>query len=123
MAEQITNVEAEFTLLRKAYHGLRQRMAQRYRCPLATLGRLSFPDGTTEEAWAHNLSETGIGLNMTRALDAGTPLLIRLRASGRDGTVALPARVVHSTPEVDGSWRIGCLFEDRLEPETLDALL
>jgi hypothetical protein len=123
MADQITNVEAEFTLFKQPFSGLKKRLAQRYRCPLATLGRLSFADGTAEEAWAHNISESGIGLNLTHPLEAGTNVLVRLRGSSRNGAVALPARVVHATQELDGSWRVGCAFESKLQPEVLDALL
>jgi hypothetical protein len=123
MADPINTVEAEFTLLKRHFTGVKRRTDQRYRCPLATLGRLSYPDGSAEEAWAHNLSESGIGLNMGHALEPGTALLIRLRGSSHNGTVALPARVVHASPELDGSWRVGCAFEARLSPEALDSLL
>src|SRR5690349_7463454 len=104
MADQITAVEAEFTLLKQHFTGVKRRVAQRYRCPLATLGRLSLGDGSTEEAWAHNLSETGIGLNMTRALDPGTALVIRLKGSSQKLLLTLAAQVVHATQELDGSW-------------------
>jgi hypothetical protein len=123
MAEQIATVEAEFTLLKRHYVGIKRRVAPRYRCPLATLGRLTFPDGTTEEAWAHNLSETGIGLNMNHPLEAGIKLVIRLKGTESPVTLTLPAQVVHSTQELDGSWRIGCAFESKLTPDKMDALL
>jgi hypothetical protein len=120
---QITAVEAEFTLLQRHFTGIKRRVAQRYRCPLATLGRLSLPDGTQEEAWAHNLSETGIGLNMSHSLDAGTRLTVRLRGSVPGRALALQALVIHSTQELDGSWRVGCVFTAKLSQEDLDALL
>jgi hypothetical protein len=124
MAEpQMTSVEAEFTLLQRHFTGIKRRVAQRYRCPLATLGRLSFADGSQEEAWANNLSETGIGLNMNHALEAGTSLTIRLRGAVPGRTLALQAQVVHATQELDGSWRIGCAFAGKLSQEDLDTLL
>jgi hypothetical protein len=122
MADHPT-VEAEFTLLKRHFTGIKRRAAQRYRCPLATLGRLSLPDGTHEDAWAHNLSETGIGLNMGHALEPGTTLLIRLKGTTNGALLSLAARVVHATAEVDGSWRIGCAFVDKLGPDQLDSLL
>jgi hypothetical protein len=123
MADNIPTVEAEFTLLKRHFTGIKRRVAQRYRCPLATLGRLSLPDGTHEDAWAHNLSESGIGLNMSHALEAGTALTIRLKSAGGGGCLNLPARVIHSTAEVDGSFRVGCAFVEKLQADQLDALL
>jgi hypothetical protein len=123
VADPITSVEAEFTLLKRHFTGVKRRVAQRYRCPLATLGRLVFADGRTEEVWAHNLSETGIGLNMPHALDPGTAVLIRLKGSTQNLAVALAAVVIHSTRELDGSWRVGCAFDRKLTPEEMDALL
>ena len=123
MAEPITTVEAEFTLLKRHFIGVKRRAAQRYRCPLATLGRLTLPDGTQEDAWAHNLSESGIGLNVSRALEPGTQVLIRLKGAAQNSALSVSARVVHATEEADGSWRVGCAFVDRLNPDQLDALL
>ena len=123
MSERIIPVEAEFTLLKKQLHGIKRRVSTRYRCHLATLGRLIFPaSGESADVWVHNLSDSGIGLNFSRSLEAGTPLVIRLR--GSEGlTLQLPARVVHATQEVDGTWRIGCQFENKLSYEELEALL
>jgi hypothetical protein len=123
MTEPLSQVEAEFTLLKRHFSGVKRRMVQRYRCPLATLGRITFTDGSQEDAWAHDLSETGIGLNLSHALEPGTPILIRLRAADRPDTLLLAAKVVHATEEIDGSWRIGCAFLDKLSPEQIDAML
>lgn len=123
MAEQVTSVEAEFTLLQRHFAGIKRRGTQRYRCPIATLGRISLPDGSQEDAWAHNLSEGGIGINLSHPLDAGTPVLIRLKGMALESPLALPAHVAHATQEVDGSWRIGCAFASKLPPDQLDALL
>jgi PilZ domain-containing protein len=124
MTEPINTVEAEFTLLKQKFNGVKRRAAERYRCALATFGKLYFPaDGFCLEAWAHNLSDSGIGLNVDRSLAAGTPLLVRLRGAVRNLTISLPARVVHSTQELDGSWRVGCAFDRQLTVEELEALL
>ncbi len=124
MAEQTVPVEAEFTLLKRHLNNIKRRGAVRYRCHLATLGRLIFPaSGESREAWVHNLSDSGIGLNLTEPLAAGTEVLIRLSGNSRDVTLKLPARVVHATQEVDGSWRVGCTFAGKLSPEVLETLL
>ncbi len=124
MSEEIIPVEAEFTLLKRNLVRIKRRAAVRYRCNLATLGYLLFPQtGETVEAWVHNLSETGIGLNLSRPLDAGTAVVIRLCGSTDRLAVKLPAQVVHSTKELDGTWRIGCEFGEKLTAEMLDSLL
>ena len=82
------------------------------------------PDtGEKTETWIANLSEGGIGLNMNAPLEAGTPLVIYLKGPNQTGTVTLLARVIHSTKETDGSWRVGCEFTSKLQPEMLDTLL
>jgi hypothetical protein len=116
-------VEAEFTLLRRQYQGVRLRKATRYRCGLATLCHVTFPpDGRRHEAWAANLSETGIGFHLDRPLEPQTALALRLKCS-EGGTINMAARVVHATPQADGTWCIGCQFAQPLDLETLEALL
>ena len=106
MADQAIPVEAEFTLLKKQLVKIKRRGSVRYRCNLATLGRLFFPgSGTSEEAWAQNLSETGIGLCLNHPLEPGTVL------------------VIHATLQGDGSWRVGCEFSRKLTGEEMDSLL
>jgi hypothetical protein len=124
MSDQIIPLEAEFTLLKKDLRGIKRRAAIRYRSALATLGKLIFPESTeTWDAWISNLSETGVGLNLSAALEAGRPLVLLLKLPTQRLTLRLPARVIHSTPEVDGTWRVGCEFANKLTPEELDALL
>jgi hypothetical protein len=121
---QIVPVEAEFTLLKRHLSEMKRRSAVRYRCNLATYGRVLFPDGgETLDTWVHNLSETGIGINLSRSLSVGTALVVRLKGPSEGVTIKLGARVVHATQEVDGTWRVGCEFETRLSHEELDALL
>jgi hypothetical protein len=116
--------EAEFTLLKRQLVGLKRRTSVRYRCALATLGHIHFPDtGERSETWIANLSEGGIGLNTSAPLEAGTALVISLKGPNQSNTVTLLSRVVHSTKETDGSWRVGCEFTSKLQPEMLDDLL
>jgi hypothetical protein len=118
-----TPARAEFTFEREQLVGMQRRTAVRYRCALATVGRLELADGGILETWILNLSETGIGLNLPHPLEAGTPVVIHLRGPAAGATVALAARVVHATPEPDASFRIGCAFVERLKPDALAALL
>ena len=90
MPEPTVPVEAELTLFRPRFNKIRRRAADRYRCPLATAGKLFFPvSGETLTAWLNNVSTTGIGMNLPRALEAGLPLVIHVRVEGRGEPVAL----------------------------------
>ena len=123
MAESTVPIEAELTLFRPKFNKVRRRTAERYRCALASAGKLYFPStGETMTAWLNNLSITGIGLNLPRALDAGMELVIHVRIEG-GVPVKLPAKVVHSTWEIDGTWRVGCHFDTPLTDEVLESLL
>jgi hypothetical protein len=124
MAESTVPIEAELTLFRPKFNKIRRRTAERYRCALASAGRLFFPNtGETMTAWLNNLSVTGIGLNLPRALDAGKDLVLQVRIEGTSVPLKLPARVVHATSEVDGTWRVGCTFDQPLSDEVLESLL
>jgi hypothetical protein len=123
MTEPSTAAQADFTFSSEKILAMQRRTAVRYRCALGSAGWLSLPDGGTLETWIHNLSETGIGLNMPDPLEEGLRLVIHLRGPAPGSHVALAARVVHSTQEPDGSWRVGCVFEQRLRAEALAALL
>ena len=121
MPEHLPVMEAEFTLLKKERSENKGvRGAQRYRCRLATLGRLIFGD-KFEHAWVHDLSKLGVGLILSRLLAANTAMVVRLK--GDSNCLELPATVVHSTQQVDGSWRVGCTFDRKLTADELDALL
>jgi hypothetical protein len=123
MVESTVPIEAELTLFRPKFNKVRRRTAERYRCALASAGKLYFPgSGETMTAWLNNLSRTGIGMNLPRSLDAGQELVIQVRIEG-SAAVRLPAKVVHSTSEVDGTWRVGCTFDTPLVDDMLEALL
>jgi hypothetical protein len=124
MSKPTAPVDAELTLLKRHLTSIPRRNSVRYRSNLATLGQLFFPDsGATQEVWVHNLSEGGIGLNLDRPLEQGTNVVIRLKGTSESLMLQLPARVIHATQEVDGSWRIGCAFETKLGAEELEMLL
>jgi hypothetical protein len=123
MPEQAIPVEAEFTLLKKQLVKIKRRASVRYRCNLATLGRLLFGNGDTREAWAQNLSDRGIGLSLASPLPEGTQVVVRLSGHDQRSVVCLEARVVHATQQVDGSWRVGCEFSRQLTCDEMEALL
>jgi hypothetical protein len=124
MSESTVPIEAELTVFRPKLSKTRRRNADRYRCPLAASGRLDFPaTGESLTVWLNNLSVTGIGMNVPRALEVGLPIVVRLRLERTGEPLSFPATVVHATPEVDGTWRIGCQFNTPLSEQTLDQLL
>lgn len=124
MNEQSIPVEAELTLFRPRLSNLKRRGARRFRCGLATIGKLHFPnESTTLEACVYNLSQTGVGLNLAAPLEVGRDLVIQVRVPGSRDSMRVSARVVHCTQEVDRSWRIGCAFAEPISPEVLEALL
>jgi hypothetical protein len=124
MAEPSIPVEAELTLFRSKLVGIKRRVSDRYRCALATSGKLYFPaTGESTIAWVINLSVGGIGLNLSRTLEDGTELLIQLKVPEGNLVLKVPAHVVHTTPEVDGTYRIGCAFHEPISGDALDSLL
>jgi hypothetical protein len=122
MPEKAIPVEAEFTLFKKNVKVPRVRRAPRYRCAPATLGRLIVPEtGAITDIWINNLSRQGIGLNLEAAIVEQTPVVIQVRNSCK--VFRLEARVIHATPQSDGTWRVGCELREELTPEMLDHLL
>lgn len=115
-------VEAEFTLLRKQIMGIKRRKAERFRCPIATLGKLSSGE-TNLDIWCKNLSITGVGITLSHPLEIGTDVVIHLKGTDLRASFRKPSRVAHATQEIDGTWRIGCEFISPLTDEELDSLL
>jgi hypothetical protein len=124
MTARQTPVEAQFTLLRQKLVGRRPRVAARQRFPLATSGKLFFPDsGRSVYAWVANLSVEGVGLTLPLPLEVGMELVLHLRSDGGQLIHCWPARVVHVTRESDDCWRVGCTFVDKLSAQALQSLL
>jgi hypothetical protein len=115
-------MEKEFTILfDRPLIKTDRRAHKRYRCGPANLVQLHLTGTAVNlDAWASNLSEGGIGLNLPYPLELETALVLRLR--GRR-TLSMAARVVHVTEQVDGTWRIGCAFERPLDPDALETVL
>ena len=101
-----------------------QRAATRYRCPPATMVLICRPGTEAHlEGWAHELSRTGIGLDLVEPLDLESAAVVRIHARQPCGTLLLATRVKHATAQVDGTWRVGCAFQEPLDLEMMDALL
>ena len=124
MTESKVAIEAEFTLLRKQIQGIKKRKLERFRCPIAAMGKLQFPGHNDKlDVWVINLSKGGIGINLSHALDAGAQVMICLKSDDHKTIFHKSSRVVHSTQQIDGSWRIGCEFATELTDDELDTLL
>jgi Tfp pilus assembly protein PilZ len=117
-------LEAELTLFRNKLSGFKRRKSRRFRCHLATIGRVQFPDKDVSfDAFVYNLSEGGIGLNMPQALEIGQEIFVRIRITGQAEPSRFHARVMHATEEVDRTWRVGCAFTQPIGQEVLDKIL
>jgi hypothetical protein len=100
------------------------RATVRYRCAPATIGRLYIgADDEFQHAWIVNLSETGAGFVLPRAIPSGSSVLIQIRAAESAIVQEVTATVVHCTDQLLGDWMIGCVFDEPLSPEMLDTLL
>src|SRR5262249_26375161 len=78
------------------------------------------------EAWpvqVLNLSPTGIGLLVSRAIDTGTLLSLELQGPSEPAPHTILACVVHVTVQHDGRWALGCNFIRQLSEAELLALV
>jgi hypothetical protein len=101
-----------------------RRATVRYLCAPATPGRLVVVEKQEmQRAWVLDLSLTGVGLLLSRPLDAGLLVVVRLRSSDGGKVFELPAHVARSTKQASGDWTVGCELVTRLTPDELDALL
>jgi hypothetical protein len=124
MASSTPIVEAEFTLLKRHVPTQGLRSTRRYRCDLATLCKVIYPDGAAPDTgWVHDLSKQGISLVLAKELPVGSRLSLRLKGHEGGNILEIQATIIHCTPEMDGNWRIGCTLERRLTDDELDQQL
>jgi hypothetical protein len=99
--------------------GPEHRAQQRHYAGRIFLTRVSLP-GTDISyfAWVHDVSETGIGLDLLTPLSPGTDIAFELRGTGTFEKVRVYAQVVHATP-VGPFYRLGCRFTLPLRPSVL----
>jgi hypothetical protein len=83
-------------------------------------------DGQPVELWTatvRDISEAGIGFVFDRPIERGTFLLLDVPFPNENHPRSLGASVIHSTPREEGGFAVGCLFDQRLDPIDLLALL
>jgi hypothetical protein len=124
MAEPVVPIEAEITLMQR-HQWIKRRLEPRYQCAPATAGRLARREAAEppRRVWVQNLSLGGVGLLSAQPLEPETLVVVHLRGTAQDRRYELPARVIHSTAQLNGEWLIGCEFAEKLLPDDLDALL
>jgi len=67
-----------------------------------------------------NVSRTGVGVVVDRAWQRGTTIILELPAE--DGVKAVRATVVHATPQIAGTFLVGCALELPLTDAEVQAL-
>jgi hypothetical protein len=96
--------------------------------------RFSCPQQSTRPAWAvidneshgaliMNFCLGGVGLLLSKRIQPGTRLRIKLGRTTEKDHGQLPARVIHATAREDGFWVLGCVFDERLSMGELRAFL
>jgi hypothetical protein len=71
-------------------------------------------------ARVRNVSKTGIGLLLDRHWQSGTALVFELPLS--EGIRLTRGRVVHATSQPGGCFLVGCMFDQQLTDEEVQAL-
>ena len=124
MSEQtVPPIQAEITLLQR-HQWIKRRAEPRYQCGPATPGRVVDKRGANpRRVWVLNLSASGAGLLVNEPIEPEALIVLHLRSSTRDRFYELPARVVHSTAQVNGDWLVGCEFANKLEADDMEAIL
>jgi hypothetical protein len=100
-----------------------QRRAARHRCSLAALIRLYLPaSGQRFFAWVHDISASGVALDMRVHLDPEQALLCQMKGIGAEPCFEVAGRIVYVKLE-DGLYRVGCKFDVPLAAERLASVL
>jgi hypothetical protein len=103
---------------------LERRAVERYPCRRSPFVRvLARPSFQMYRAFLQDVSPEGLGLVLDRSFDVGTLLAIQLRTLHAGVSGILTARVIHATPQPDGSWLLGCRLNRRLTEEEIFHLL
>lgn len=99
-----------------------RRRAPRFQFAHTTIGRVFTPDShVSQAAWVRDISAGGASLLLGRSPESHGLLVVELSAPEQPRE--LPARLVHSTAQYDGTWLVGCEFVFGLEKDDLQALL
>jgi hypothetical protein len=99
------------------------RSRPRHLCGTIALTKLSLPAAAvTYFAWVHDISESGIGLDLLSRLGAGAEIVFELKGSTDNEKIRLHAQVVHTTA-VGAFYRLGCRFMAPLRPAVLATIM
>jgi hypothetical protein len=99
------------------------RAAHRYGGGTVTLARLARAGASSSRfAWLHDISETGLGLDVLLPLSSGTDIVFEMRGSCEGERIRLHARVVHAT-RAGEFCRLGCRLTEPLPPALLSSIL
>jgi hypothetical protein len=83
-------------------------------------------EGQPVEPWTatvRDISEAGIGFVFDRTIEHGTFLVLEVPFPDENLPRSLGACVIHSTPRAEGGFAIGCVFDQRLAPIDILAIL
>ncbi|HEV3203523.1 MAG TPA: PilZ domain-containing protein [Gemmataceae bacterium] len=83
--------------------------------------------GEPDQVWwigqIRDISSSGIGLFIQHDFEPQAILTVELENSARNNSCTVQVRVVHSTPQPDGFWLVGCTFLKELSEAELEKLL
>jgi c-di-GMP-binding flagellar brake protein YcgR len=100
------------------------RIWMRFPCDVKALCQVvAEPQTEPWPARVLNISPTGIGLLVARAIDTGTLLSLELQGPAEPSAHTMLACVVHVTVSPDGQWALGCNFIRELSEAELQALV
>jgi hypothetical protein len=101
-----------------------RRALIRYRCAPAMMGKI-FANGDQElqRAWIIDLSQRGIGMQISRPLQSGDHIVIAMRSNTGAKVYELTALVAHCRELYHGEFLIGCELAIALSSDELDDLL
>lgn len=101
---------------------IERRAAVRYQCSNSA-SCSSLAPFERHSGKMRDISRTGIALALGTSIREGTELVIDLKTKNPGICLTLLARVIHSTPEDESSWVIGCEFITTPTEEQIKALL
>jgi hypothetical protein len=100
--------------------GADRRLSVRHVCDVETSCKpAKEPDTEPLAARICNISRRGIGLLLVRPFDPGAILRIELPGDAASPRASVLACVVHTRPEADNQWALGCSFVYELSNEEL----
>lgn len=101
------------------------RRNNRYRC--FTQSYCQPGVGKLENFWwrsqIQDISMSGIGLLLNKRFRPGTHLAVELPDPEGTSARKLLTRVVHTHPQAEGGWLLGCALIDKLSHDEIEALL